>query len=495
VKRFLWLVMIPVLLLVTWMGTRALNDAPLWGDEVNTLRDARGVEAVPRAPADVWNGVGSRNPVHVPGYFIALSLWSGATGWTEPAVRMLALLLGIAAVALTFRLGRDLFGAWVGLYAAALLGTSMLFVHYLYHARMYTMTAFFTVLTLWVYLRIVTMKREPGIGWWLALLSGTVGLLYTHYIAALVLIPMGLYHIIFVRISRRWWAVGGVMIVAGLLFLPWLNLFRAGVEVVEDQETLHNGALAAPQVVAWLGYLFGNTQALLAVALLALALYATLRGHIPYLRRLWFLTLALLATILIVNSALEIISDKRARYLIGLWPLLALLGAVGLAQVDRWLPRLGTLLVVGWLAYGVIQSNGVQMNSDLDGYNFIYPLHSAAQVVLPRAQAGDMLINDVPDNRPEPKNFNDSAGYYFARAPLKDLVARGATLYDKNRADIEASARIWLAYETDRLPSNLAQLKQQLGASFQHCADLSGNNHLKVELYVRRNAACPVGGV
>ncbi len=491
--------MIPVLLLAFWLGARALNVAPLWGDELNTLRDARGVEDIPRTPLEVWNGVGARNPVHVPGYFIALSVWSSAVGWTEPAVRALTLLMGLTAVALTYRLGRDLFGSLTGLYAAALLATSMLYVHYLYHARMYTMTVFFTVLTLWFYLRVVTPKRSPALGWWLGLLVGTVGLLYTHYMAALLLIPIGLYHVLFVRFNRRWWQVAGVMLIAGLLFLPWLNLFRAGVAVVEDQETLHNGALRATQVVAWLGYLFGNGRAILAVALLVLSVYVTLReGRLRRstpLRRLWVLTLTLLALILLVNGALEIISDKRARYLLGLWPLLALLGAVGFVQLDRWLPRLGTLLLAAWLVFGIVQSNGVQMNSDLDGYNFIYPLHTAAAIVIPKALPGDMLINDLPSNRPEPKDFNDVAAYYFTGTPLKTIVTRGPDVFAKNQSDIAASSRIWLAYETGRKPSNLESLRQSLSTLFQHCADLDGANDLKIELYVRPSDACPVDGV
>jgi hypothetical protein len=135
------------------------------------------------------------------------------------------------------------------------------------------------------------------------------------------------------------------------------------------------------------------------------------------------------------------------------------------------------------------------MNSQLDGFNELYPLHTAAALVIPRAQPGDLLINDVPDNRPEPNKFNDSNRYYFESANFTSIVSRGSETFEKNRDVITASTRVWLAYENERRPSNLDALRQELGTLFQPCFDLDGANDLRVELYVRLSDTCPGDGV
>jgi uncharacterized membrane protein len=96
----------------------------------------------------------------------------------------------------------------VGLYAAAVVGTSAFFVHYLHELRMYSLFALLTAFTVWVNWRIVTAKREPGKLLWVGLLAVAVAMLYTHYFASLPLFAIGLFHILFVKKTRRWWQVG-----------------------------------------------------------------------------------------------------------------------------------------------------------------------------------------------------------------------------------------------------------------------------------------------
>ena len=118
------LILVPLLLLVFWLGARALNAQAIWYDEYWSLYDAGGAYNGPRSPVDVLNGLAERNPWQAPGFFLLLNRWGEVVGWSVLAARSLALFIGMLAVACAYRLGRDLFSPRVGLGTAVALGTS-----------------------------------------------------------------------------------------------------------------------------------------------------------------------------------------------------------------------------------------------------------------------------------------------------------------------------------------------------------------------------------
>ncbi len=487
--------MIPILLLAFWLGARALSTNPFWGDEINSLRDADSDSLSLQSPADIWTEMARINPMHAPGYFVMLNAWAAGVGWSREALRLLTVLCGLAGIAWTYRLGADLLGPRVGLYGAAILATSMLYVHYLTKVRMYEMVALLGALTLCIYLRLIRRRRAPGPLLWLALFFGAVSLLYTHYIGALILIAIGLYHLLFVRRNRRWLQVVAVMALAGILFLPWLSVMLAGISEMAGEINVHIAALTADEVVLQLAYLFGNGYGFILIPPLLLAAYAPLRfatrREIRGSARLWFFFAAVLALILILNAATQIITDRRVRYLMPLWPLLALLVGFGLTQADRWRPRLGMALLAAWLTFGLAQSTGKLMSLDLDGFNYIFPVHNLVTLLHGKTQPDDLLLIYLPETDLDltPKRYKALIGYYVAPTGLRSQVVQSQPPTLAVR-DLSQQARIWFAYAPEKPPNRLDAYQAALRQSFQYCASLDQGIQLRAELYARTSAAC-----
>ncbi len=185
-----WLVLI--LLVLMAFGTYGLNMDMLWLDEVFSIGNIGGYQGPAYNPIQVWQSLSQNSPQHVPGYFFVLSGWAALTGWTAFGLRALSLLLGLLAVAWTYRLGADWMSRRAGVYAAAALALGAFFIYFTHEIRMYTMIAFLTVFVLWVYGRIATRHRAPTLWEWVALFAGALGLLYSHLFGALVLAAIGL---------------------------------------------------------------------------------------------------------------------------------------------------------------------------------------------------------------------------------------------------------------------------------------------------------------
>src|SRR5215216_3120094 len=117
-KRRLWWWLIPLMLLVFWLGARGLNADPIWSDEYYSIYSAGLGPFGPLTPAGIWERIAGYDPWHTPGFFTLLNLWGRLVGGNPPALRALAMLLALLALAWTYRLGRDVMTPRAGLYAA-----------------------------------------------------------------------------------------------------------------------------------------------------------------------------------------------------------------------------------------------------------------------------------------------------------------------------------------------------------------------------------------
>ncbi len=154
--------MVPVLWLAFFLGAHYLTVDDLWTDEVATVRDVGGTPYPAMTFLDVLTNDEGGHSNHPPGYFIAMLVWGNLAGWSAFSLRAFSLLPGVLAVAVTYRLGRHLFSASTGLYAAVILGSSSLFVFYMHEARVYTLLALLTVFTIWMYWILTYSPVRPG---------------------------------------------------------------------------------------------------------------------------------------------------------------------------------------------------------------------------------------------------------------------------------------------------------------------------------------------
>jgi uncharacterized membrane protein len=506
----IWLWLIPVLLLVAALGVRGLNMDMLWLDEVFSIGNTGGYEGPAYNPVQVWESLSSNSPQHVPGYFFVLAGWAALTGWTAFGLRVLSLLIGMLAVAWTYRLGADWLNPRAGLYAASVLGIGAFYLYFTHEVRMYTLIAFLTVFTLWAYWRIIRkdLPHPPARGQqsclqsvpptplapspsngegrlnavqrgevslWLAFFLGALGLLYTHLFGALVLAAIGLYHLLFVRKNRRWIIVSAILAVVGASILPWLNVLLTGVRNVG----LGEEPLAPQLIFTEMLHLSssGNVIELLLLAALALlGLGLRRRGA----REVWFFLIVIFALTIIGNQARPMISEGRTRYLIHLWPLLALLVGLGLSTLEalRWrvlvLPLLGV-----WLVVGLVNTLDDQFLIDMDGPRYVKdypPLREIVADVNTLAQPEDLLISFSRQGHVfEIFRFFTVGDFY-----TQNLVPTGyfRTLPDV-RPEVELRGdllntigerlTVWFAYEPVTPAADLAPFRAVLDEAYTLC--------------------------
>jgi mannosyltransferase len=347
-----------ILLAAFALVLRTLDDASLWYDEAwsayavaapapDTYEPPRGLRATLRttvndARADLTTTLARvRADVHPPLYFLALDGWTWLAGESVFSLRYLSLMAGLLALATTATLGRQLFGGGAGVYAAGLLGASMLWTYYAAEARMYAPLIALAAASTLAYVRLAA---RPTV--WRAVLHGVVVALgvYTHYTAALVPLAHGI-HALSSRRPRTLfhWMGGGALAV--LLYAPWLPIALA-------QFTNNpGGPLATPEPTNWttvwtlVGY-FTSGRWLPYAALAAVALVDGRRRGRVALTVLWLVVVP--GTLFAVNA--WVFPAYNPRYTLAALPALALLAAGGISVLAARLRFGGVLAALTTLA-------------------------------------------------------------------------------------------------------------------------------------------------
>lgn len=226
--------LIGLLLLAAALRFYRLDAQSFWNDEGNSARIA---ERPLRLILE-----GAAGDIHPPGYYILLHFWRFLAGQSEFALRAPSAWAGIVLVALTYRLGRRLFGESAGLGATLLSACSPFAIYYSQEARMYALLAALTAAALLFLLRLLdtfeslrdaeitstTFRQQWSIGLGYVLICAAG--LYTQYVFTLVLL---VHNIIFVlwwlahfrKQIRHWpWFSAWISVQCAIaaLYLPWL---------------------------------------------------------------------------------------------------------------------------------------------------------------------------------------------------------------------------------------------------------------------------------
>lgn len=493
--RPVWLLLIPLLLLVTWLGARALNADALWYDEERSLYDSGAAGYGPLSPVEIWQRVATRNPWHTPGYFILLNQWGTVAGWTPFAGRAFSLLVGLLAVAMTYRAGADLFSRRVGLNAAIVLSGSAFFVYYLHELRLYTLYALLTPLALWLYWRVISQKHDlpTQIGFVL----GVIGLLYTHYFASLVLGGIALYHLLFVPKDRAWWRVVILMGLGGASFLPWFGNVWGVVTSVAGGDSANAMLLPNHELVPLVIYALGNGFTLVWLLPLAFALPA-LRTE-RALRLLLVAALSVLLLALIVNAITAVIPNIR--YLMGLFPLAALITAYGVERLARY-RYLRPFFLSFWLAIGIFHSFNPVFNDLLYGErfrDFFRPYlrwDVLAETIHEGVQTGDAVAFSAPIHA---WTVGSVFEYYMAWLPVRYTMMDwipgeqdGDEYYGQARRFLAERLRVWVGEEHNGAPDfRLAEFERALtDEGFTSCGTIFDDSDMSLRLYARVDHCC-----
>ena len=468
-----WLLALLPLLLTAVLVIPALGDIALNGDETDSLVTAGVFRPGQLSLAEVWNFTAEEDPDQALGWPLLLSIWGRLAGWSEVGARMLPLFGGLLALAWVYRTGHDFFSAQTGFYAALLLSASMFPQTNMLHARVFPIVMLFTVWSLWAYWRNALHPRSPGHRAQICLVTGVTGLLYSQYFGALLLPALGLFHLLFIPKNRRWWwtiLLLGLAMLAATFQLPG---FLNGLELTGARSQVHSIALTPPQLLAqFLRYLVNGVLSptpLVGTVLVILLPLALLFATLWQLRTrrpagagwlLTFVSVTLLLLIIAANEALRIVSERRMRYLIALWPLLALLTGIGLRQLAGMQRRLVAVLLALWLFLGV----SLALTSDLRyelGYFSQSSIHRIMPVMSEQISQSDFLIQDYHVAALDTRR-------YYAMLLGVDWVTMGRFQEDPYEAIRPLHAEypfVWLLYLTkDR--AGFADLPLELGRVF-----------------------------
>ncbi|NWG16081.1 MAG: glycosyltransferase family 39 protein [Chloroflexi bacterium] len=486
-KTYLWLAVLPVLLLMTWFGARGLAADTYWLDEIWSLDFAGAAHFGPLSPLEIWNRTGAE-AFSGPTYPLLLSAWGWQVGWTPYAARTSSLLLGVLAAALVYRLGRDLAAPGVGLVAAGAVGVSALYAYFLHELRNYTLTTVLLTVMLWAYWRIITDKRPPGRWLKIGLVAGGAALLYTHYYVALALPALALYHLTLAPKNRRWWLVVLLMFIGGVLFLPWAVLALQALSQMDALQAsiVGEGFLTPPQMVERTLIFFSNNAVWLLIPALGLSLLGLRRWRRATIM-IWFLTVAMLAGLMIANQRTTLIRPGRERYLLMLWPTLALLVGIGAAALWQTRLRLAApLLAAAWLVIGIQANLDGGLTRDTDGAQAL-PWDALARALADGAQPDDAVMVHVT-------TYNwvlefQPAEYHLYGLPVRfDLLAMyyGDNFPQAARDFVDGAAQVWVGLDK-RLPpgDSLDRFTQTLAGVYAPCGVVFDLPRMRLDLYRR----------
>ncbi len=183
----------------------------LFGDEVLAYHDIVGhsLGAVIRT---VRGGVESSPPL-----FFVLAWLSAKLGDPTVWIRLPSLLLGVAAIPVTYILGSETIGRAGGVIGAAVLAASPFSIYYGIEGRPYATLAFFTALST---LALVRAVDGAGRRWWALYAVAAAAAMYTHYTAIFILVLQTAWSLWTCRDRLRepLLASGAALV----LYLPWL---------------------------------------------------------------------------------------------------------------------------------------------------------------------------------------------------------------------------------------------------------------------------------
>lgn len=209
-----------IVLLALGLRLVSLTRNGLWIDEASSV-------AISSLPVRDLITASSMDP-HPPTYYLVLQAWMGVFGNSEFAVRLLSVFAGVLTVSVSYRLGARLLGVRPGLLAAWWLALSPALVEYSQETRMYALLGLWSVLMVWLALRLGDQLRSRGR---LAVLAyGLIGAtgLYVHYYFAFVLLAVNLWMIGRCWSRRDWqWLIRWLLLQGAIAvpFIPWIPFF------------------------------------------------------------------------------------------------------------------------------------------------------------------------------------------------------------------------------------------------------------------------------
>lgn len=398
------LIITAILLLGLFIRLWDINRESFWADEGWTMLLAQGPtlgEVVRTMAADQ----------HPPLYFMMLRPWMDVLGDSEIMIRLFSTFFSVIGIGAVYRLAADQFGVGSGMVSALLLALMDNDIMLAREARHYAQMSAFAALSSLFYLRYVRRPgRASGIGW----LLSSLGLMYTHYLGALLLAVQAVHSLFTVWSLRRTLDMLFRLGLIGVGWLPWVLVFLNQSLVRYTQPRLFQSTLPnTPETFAIVrGDLIGSHYALTLGLLLLGLVYIRYRGGAAQVRlrplrptaylALW--VLVPMAAIILLNPRFPILTTRN--FLI-VTPGIVLLIGHGFMNLDRTARSfaLTVLVVLGLFT--------------VDAYHLKPPWRETAQDVLRFREGDEPILMEVwVDDMALRYHFGRDLGVKPDRLPL-----------------------------------------------------------------------------
>lgn len=495
-----WAWLVPLILLMTFIVGGRLDVDGLWYDEVFTMRNAGGAGYGPLSPFGIYETIQADDPYQAIGYPMTVALWGSLVGWSEFASRVSSLLFTLIGLALTFRLGKDVTkSSWVGVVSALIFGLSTFTIHYSHELRAFTYVTIFSSMTVWAYWRILTKPSRMAYLW---LIIGGIGLLYAHYYAAMLLIALAIYHLLFAPKNRQWFYVPLAGLIIGLAFIPQIPTFMEGFTRF-DPANVEKTPMPMMEVVNSLLYYISNGWGWLVAILM---LIGVVMLFIRQSQVKIVIGIAVLGTLVLIisNELLSILEPTRLRYAIFLWSLYAVWIASALYFIMQMITErfggvflaraIAVSLPVLWLGNALIANYTLGFNASIEGTE-TPRMRTITNVLREDGASGD-LFAFYNGTSQQAWYIQDTLTYSVSTIPMPTMTT--ASLYDQNEstrqwADEQISSRNRIWYGANRT-FGLNQVHDDflalMAEEFVLCQISVMNDDLSLELYARSDAFC-----
>ncbi|HEX3035923.1 MAG TPA: glycosyltransferase family 39 protein [Thermodesulfobacteriota bacterium] len=168
--------------------------------------------------------VTSKDDFHTPFYYIILHYWMNLFGDSEFSIRFPSAIFGFLAILMIYKVGSLIFDKKVGLLSSLILALSIFHIHYSQDARMYSLMAFLTLVSMYFFIRLM---KERSFGTSIGYILSSTLLIYTQYFGLFIVVAQNIYLATLFLFSReklkinlRKWVLLQVTII--LLFAPWI---------------------------------------------------------------------------------------------------------------------------------------------------------------------------------------------------------------------------------------------------------------------------------
>lgn len=159
----------------------------------------------------------ARADFHPPGWFILLWGWTKVFGYSEIAVRMPSVIMGVLSIWIVFLLGKKLFSKNVGLVAALLLAVNPLHIYYSQEARMYVMATLAVLINIFLLAKLIKGEKLNSI----FLIFSNIFILISDYIAYFIFPAQFIFLLLYKReLIRKWLLALGLAVLSGFWWLP-----------------------------------------------------------------------------------------------------------------------------------------------------------------------------------------------------------------------------------------------------------------------------------